>query len=211
MANKKDVSDAAWKLARFVQGGAIGYYAGGKVSKTLGSSMSEELVNVVERHKKVNLAAGLTQSFIPGAGLVASAAMVASIWKMYYDINHVIGIKISDNVGKSLTSAVLTNIASFGAQGVATAVSEGAKFIPFVGWLASAAITTVSSTAIVYGSAHLYMKALTKMYEVEGGFNLDYLKSELEKKAKGEFSILASSQTGVDAFSEINCYPSVKM
>ncbi len=108
--------------------------------------------------------------------------MVASIWKMYYDINQVLGIKISDNVGKSLTSAVLTNIASFGATGVATAVSEGAKLIPFVGWLASAAITTVSSTAIVYGSAHLYLKALTKMYEAEGGFNLDYLKTELEKK-----------------------------
>jgi elongation factor Tu len=99
---------------------------------------------------------------------------------MYYDINQVLGIKISDNVGKSLTSAVMTNLTSAGAQIGATAVSEGAKFIPFVGWIASAAISTVTSTAIVYGAAYLYLTALTKMYEADGKFDIGYLESMLD-------------------------------
>lgn len=175
--NKNDIINVATKLGRLVNGGVVGYYAGGKTSEVMRSSIPNELINVVERHKKVQLGASLAQSFIPGAGVVATSAAVASLWKMYYDINKVLGIKISDNVGKSLTSAVLTNLSSAGAQIGATAVSEGAKFIPFVGWIASAAISTATSTAIVYGAAYLYLTALTKMYEAEGKFDLNYLTS----------------------------------
>ncbi len=180
--NKNDIINVATKLGRLVNGGVVGYYAGGKTSEVMRNTIPDELVNVVERHKKVQLGASLAQSFIPGAGVVATSAAVASLWKMYYDINQVLGIKISDNVGKSLTSAVLTNLSSAGAQIGATAVSEGAKFIPFVGWIASAAISTVTSTAIVYGAAYLYLTALTKMYEVEGKFDLNYLTSSLEEE-----------------------------
>lgn len=177
--NKQDVFNAAYKLGRFVNGGVIGYYAGGKTSEAMGKTLPDRIVGVVETHKKIQLAASLAQSFVPGAGVAAMAAAVAAIWKMYYDINQVLGIKISENIGKSLTSAILTNFTSFGAKGIATAVSEGVKFIPFVGWMASAAITTVSTTAIIYGSAYLYLNALTKMYEVEGSFNINYLKDEV--------------------------------
>lgn len=176
---KQDVLDAACKLGRFVNGGAIGYYAGGKTSEVMRKTLPNRIVEVVEKHKQIQLATSLAQSFVPGAGVAAMAAAVAAIWKMYYDINQILGIKISDNIGKSLTSAILTNFTRFGAQGVATAVSEGAKFIPFVGWIASAAITSVSSTAITYGSAYLYLNALTKMYEAEGKFNINYLQDEL--------------------------------
>ena len=113
---KDDIVNVATKLGRLVNGGVVGYYAGGKTSEVMRKSIPNELINVVERHKKVQLGASLAQSFIPGAGVVATSAAVASLWKMYYDINQVLGIKISDNVGKSLTSAVLTNLSSAGAQ-----------------------------------------------------------------------------------------------
>ena len=178
--SKDDIVNVATKLGRLVNGGVVGYYAGGKTSEIMSNTSPNELVSVVERHRKVQLGASLAQSFIPGAGVVATSAAVASLWKMYYDINQILGIKISDNAGKSLTSAVMTTLTSAGAQIGATAVSEGAKFIPFVGWIASAAISTVTTTAIVYGAAYLYLTALTKMYEAEGKFDLDYLTSSLE-------------------------------
>lgn len=78
-----------------------------------------------------------------------------------------------------ITSAVLTDFGSFGAKSVATAVSEGVKIIPGIGWLASAAISTTSTIAIIYGSAFLYLNALTKMYESEGKLDIGYLKSAL--------------------------------
>lgn len=176
---KNDVINAATKLGRLVNGGVIGYYAGGKTSELMRETIPEQLIDVVERHKKIQLGASLAQSFVPGAGLVASAALVASLWKMYYDINQVLGIKISENAGKSLTSAIITNLSSAAAHGVATTISEGVKWIPGVGWLASAGITSVTSTAIVYGSAFLYMNALSAMYNAKGGFDLDYLSSEI--------------------------------
>ena len=204
--SKDDIINVATKLGRLANGGVVGYYAGGKTSEIMSNTIPNELVSVVERHKKVQLGASLAQSFIPGAGIVATSAAVASLWKMYYDINQVLSIKISDNVGKSLTSAVLTNLSSAGAQIGATAVSEGAKFIPFVGWIASAAISTVTTTAIVYGAAYLYLTALTKMYEAEGKFDLDYLTSSLEDEdCSSEYEdvakikqIIADTLVGVD-------------
>lgn len=175
--NKNDITTIATKLGRLVKGGVVGYYAGGKTSEVMRNAIPENIVGVVERHKKVQLAASLAQSFVPGAGVAASAAEVASLWKMYYDINNVLGIKVSENAGKSLTSAILTNLGSFAAKGVATAVSEGAKFIPFVGWIASAGISTATSTAIVYGAAFMYLKALVTMYEVGGKFDINRLNS----------------------------------
>lgn len=175
--SKNDVINIATKLGRLVNGGVVGYYAGGKTSEAMRNAIPENIVGVVEKHKKIQLAASLAQSFVPGAGVAASAAAVASLWKMYYDINNVLGIKVSENAGKSLTSAILTNLSSFAAKGVATVVSEGAKFIPFVGWLASAGINAASSTAIIYGAAFLYLKALVTMYEMDGEFNINHLNS----------------------------------
>ncbi len=177
--SKNDVINIATKLGRLANGGVVGYYAGGKTSEIMREAIPEQLINVVERHKKLQLGASLAQSIVPGAGLVASAASVASLWKMYCDINQVLGIKISENAGKSITSAIITNFSSYAAKSLATLVSEGAKLIPFVGWIASAGISSVTSTAIVYGSAYLYMNALSIMYNAKGKFDLDYLTSEI--------------------------------
>lgn len=178
--SKNDVANIATKLGRLANGGVVGYYAGGKTSEIMSNAIPEKLIAVVERHKKIQLGASLAQSFVPGAGVAATMAAVASLWKMYYDINNVLGIKISENAGKSIASAVLTNLGSFAAKGVATAVSEGVKVIPVLGWLASAAVSTVSSTAIIYGAAYVYMNALSAMYKAKGKFDLDYLKSAIK-------------------------------
>lgn len=184
--SKEEITSVAIKLGRLVNGGVVGYYVGGKTSEVMRNAIPERLIEVVERHKKVALGASLAQSFIPGAGVAATAATVASLWKMYYDINQVLGISISENAGKSLTSAVVTNLSSAAAQGVATVVSEGAKFIPFVGWIASAGISSAASSLIVYGSAYLYLNALLEMYNARGKFDFDYLESELTDKVRFE-------------------------
>ncbi len=178
---KNDIVDIATKLGRLANGGVVGYYAGGKTSEIMSKTIPDKLVNIVEKHKKIQLGASLAQSFIPGAGVAATVAAVASLWKMYYDINNVLGINISENAGKSIASAIFTNLSSAAAKGVATVFSEGVKVIPVVGWLASAGISTVTTTAIIYGAAYLYMNALTKMYSVKGKFDLNYLNSVINK------------------------------
>ena len=196
--SKKDVFDAATKLGRLVNGGVVGYYAGGKTSEIMSQAIPEQLVEVVDRHKTIQLGASLAQSFIPGAGVAALAAATVSLWKMYYDINGVLGIKISENAGKSLASAVLTNLGSFGAQSVATAVSEGVKIIPFVGWVASAGISTVTTTAIIYGAAYVYLNALTAMYEAEGKLDLNYLQQLLSSNDSQDENIYDADEEESD-------------
>ena len=180
--SKDDIINVATKLGRLANGGVVGYYVGGKTSEVMSNTLPDEIVKVVENHKKINIGVSFAQAFIllPGASSLASSAAVASLWKMYYDINNVLGINISDNVGKSLTSAIVTNLSSATAHIYANAVSEGVKFIPYVGWLASAAISSASSVAIIYGSAYLYLNALTKMYEAEGKFDIGYLESMVD-------------------------------
>ena len=182
--SKDDIINVATKLGRLANGGVVGYYVGGKTSEVMSNTLPNEIVKVVENHKKINIGVSFAQAFIllPGASSLASSAAVASLWKMYYDINNVLGININDNVGKSLTSAIVTNLSSATAHICANAVSDGVKFIPYVGWLASAAISSASSVAIIYGSAYLYLNALTKMYETEGKFDIGYLESMLDDK-----------------------------
>lgn len=52
---KKDVVNAATKLARLVNSGVVGYYAGGKTSEMMKQIVPEQLIDVVDRHKKVQL------------------------------------------------------------------------------------------------------------------------------------------------------------
>ena len=132
--SKKDVLGIATKLGRLVNGGVVGYYVGGKTSEIMSDTLPERILEVVELHKNIQLGANVAQSVIPGADVVAMPAIVASMWKMYYDINNVLGISISENVGKSITSGILTNLTSAGAMMGVTMVSEGVKFIPVADW-----------------------------------------------------------------------------
>lgn len=177
--SKNDVLGIATKLGRLVNGGVVGYYVGGKTSEIMSDTLPERILEVVELHKNIQLGANVAQSVIPGADVVAMPAIVASMWKMYYDINNVLGISISENVGKSITSGILTNLTSAGAMMGVTMVSEGVKFIPVAGWLASFAINTAAKTALIYGSAYLYLNALTSMYEAEGKFDEESIETSL--------------------------------
>lgn len=184
---KKDVVNIAIKLASLYNSGVVGRYAGGKMSKVMQQIVPEQLIDVVESHRNVGIATSFAQSIVPGASSIAMATAVASLWKMYYDINQILGIKISENAGKSLTSAILTNLSSAAAQVAATAASDGVKFIPFVGCVLSAGISAATSTLIIYGTAYIYMKALLAMYSAKGKFDFDYLESQISEKSVEEY------------------------
>ena len=110
--SKNDVLGIATKLGRLVNGGVVGYYVGGKTSEIMSDTLPERILEVVELHKKIVMGTNIAQSFVPGANVIEMPVLVASLWKMYYDINNVLGISISENVGKSLTSGILTNLTS---------------------------------------------------------------------------------------------------
>ena len=117
---------------------------------------------------------------MPGAGsLVATGVWVATIWGMYIKVNHDLGIKIKDNVLKSLASAFLTNIiASAGSLVIAYALSFVVGFIPGFGTVGAIVIDGFLGYITVYASGLLYIRFLTKVLHVKG--NLDF--SDLDVK-----------------------------
>lgn len=127
--------------------------------------------------------AGVAAGIVPGAGAaIAASACVAAIWSMYVKINFDLGISISQNVLKSLASALLTNLlasAAFVAAAFVSSVVVG--FIPGLQPLA-AGIDAILSYVTVFASGVLYIKILTKVMKAKGTFVFD--ESEVKKLAK---------------------------
>lgn len=118
--------------------------------------------------------AGVGSGWLPGAGaLIATTAWVASIWTMYVRVNIVLGIKIKDNILKSLASAFLTNIiASAGTLILYFIAGFALAFIPGLGSLGAVAIDGFIGFVTVYASGLLYIRLLTKVMKGKGEMDL---------------------------------------
>ena len=128
--------------------------------------------------------AGVGSGWLPGAGsLVATGAWVAAIWGMYIKVNHDLGIKIKDNILKSLASAFLTNIiASAGSLLIAYAIGFVISFIPGIGTIGAIAVDGLLGYVTVYASGLLYIRFLTKVLKAKG--NLDFSEIDVKTIAK---------------------------
>lgn len=118
--------------------------------------------------------AGVGSGWLPGAGaLIATTAWVASIWTMYVRVNIVLGIKIKDNILKSLASAFLTNIiASAGSLILYFIAAFAISFIPGFGTLGAVTIDGFIGFVTVYASGLLYIRLLTKVMKGKGNMDL---------------------------------------
>ena len=128
--------------------------------------------------------AGVGSGWLPGAGsLVATGAWVAAIWGMYIKVNRDLGIKIKDNILKSLASAFLTNIiASAGSLLIAYAIGFVISFIPGIGTIGAIAVDGLLGYVTVYASGLLYIRFLTKVLKAKG--NLDFSEIDVKTIAK---------------------------
>ena len=126
-----------------------------KACETLG----EETYLIVKKHVKVVSGTSLVNG-IPGGTAIAMSAMVASTWKMYYDINKIIGIDFSENFLKSIASGIIANLASntmaLGLSGLLTA-------IPGFGNAIASISGVVVNRASIYSAAVAYLKILNEL------------------------------------------------
>lgn len=128
--------------------------------------------------------AGVGSGWLPGAGaLVATGVWVATIWGMYIKVNYDLGIRIQDNILKTLASAFLTNIiASFGALILAYVASFVISFIPGFGTVGAVAVDGFLGYITVYTSGLLYIRFLTKVLKAKG--KLDFSGLDIKAIAK---------------------------
>ncbi len=116
-----------------------------------------------------SLAAGL----LPGIGSVAATAIcVGFIWRMYYQINQALGIRLSKNFLKSIASALLTNLLTgLGGIIVLEAAATVISLIPGIGSVGAAILLAAVDYGLVYVAGLVYVKMLTNLFQAKKDIN----------------------------------------
>lgn len=111
----------------------------------------------------------------PGvAGVVAALTQAGFVWATYIKINKTLCISMSENTAKFIGSAVVTNlIASGGALLVSYVGASILSFVPVVGQGAAIAINAALGYIVVYVSALIYLRLITKAIQPDGGLHID--------------------------------------
>lgn len=130
------------------------------------NKLGEEVLSKVKKHAKVVSASALANG-IPGGATVAISAVIASTWKMYYDINKVLGISFSENFLKSTASGIVSNLAS---NGLAVGATNLMSMIPGVGTVTAMVGGAVINRGAIYTAAITYLKILNSIVEDGGEF-----------------------------------------
>lgn len=152
------------------------------LDKGADAMLPQEIVDVVKLHSKLALASAWIP--VPGADLAAGAA---SIWGMYIRINNKIGLKVQDNIIKTIASGVATNLASYAA---ASGVASALKFIPGIGTITGAIAMSATTYAMTLVSGYVYLKALVYLAEKnKGQLDLSGLSDAVKKVLAEKSSI----------------------
>ncbi|MBR2084005.1 MAG: hypothetical protein IJ879_05205 [Muribaculaceae bacterium] len=133
----------------------------------------KNIVDVVIKHSQ--LAAGTGLIPVPGADLVMGTANTV---KMFKDINSVLGI---DNNGIALKTIASTMLTSLTSRLTSAGISSSLKFIPGVGQVAGALISSVMQYLIEIMSGHVYFNALSLIVDDKGHVTMAKLGDAMKK------------------------------
>lgn len=138
------------------------------LDRSMRVELPNELVDAIQTHAVLAVAA----AWIPVGGLDV-AALTANIWTMYVRINKKLGISFSDNMMKSIGSAVAANLASnLAIAGLGAAL----KWIPGFGTVAGGILMSATMYGTTVGAAWIYLTALVNWVK-KGKGSGDDLKS----------------------------------
>lgn len=110
--------------------------------------------------------AGVAPGF---AGVAAALTQAGFVWATYVKINKALGISMSENTAKFIGSAIVTNLITNAGAFVAVLVGSSIlSIIPVVGTAAAIALNAALGYTIVYVSAIIYLKLITRMMQPDG-------------------------------------------
>ena len=110
--------------------------------------------------------AGVASGF---AGVAAALTQAGFVWATYVKINKTLDISMSENTAKFIGSAIVTNLITNAGAFVAVLVGSSIlSIIPGVGTAAAIALNAALGYTIVYVSAIIYLKLITRMMQPDG-------------------------------------------
>lgn len=140
------------------------------MKETLDGTKIESIKETIAGFATASAVASMAAGMLPGvASVVAMLTQAGFIWGTYVKINKTLGISMSENTAKFISSAVLTNIVTSAGTLLATyATAAIIAFIPFVAQVAGAAINGALGYIIVYAAAIIYLQLISKMMQPNG-------------------------------------------
>ena len=110
--------------------------------------------------------AGVAPGF---AGVAAALTQAGFVWATYVKINKTLDISMSENTAKFIGSAVVTNLVTSAGAFVAVLIGSSIlSIVPVFGQAAAIALNAGLGYTIVYVSAIIYLKLITKLMQPDG-------------------------------------------
>ena len=109
--------------------------------------------------------AGVAPGF---AGVAAALTQAGFVWATYVKINKTLGISMSENTAKFIGSAIVTNLITNAGAFVAVLIGSSIVSIIPGAQVVSVAMNAALGYTIVYVSAIIYLKLITRMMQPDG-------------------------------------------
>ncbi len=136
---------------------------------SLNGTKIEQIKDTIGNYAIAAAVASGVAGIAPGfAGVAAALTQAGFVWATYVQINKTLGISMSENTAKFIGSAVVTNLIT--SAGAFVAVLIGSSIVSIIpgAQVVSVAMNATLGYTIVYVSAIIYLKLITRMMQPDG-------------------------------------------
>ena len=105
---------------------------------------------------------------------IGDYAIAAAVWATYVKINKTLDISMSENTAKFIGSAIVTNLVTSAGAFIAILVGSSIlSLVPVLGQAAAIALNAGLGYTIIYVSAIIYLKLITRMMQPDGTLHVE--------------------------------------
>ena len=136
---------------------------------SLDGTKIEQIKNTIGDYAIAAAVASGVACVAPGfAGVAAALTQACFVWATYVKINKTLGISMSEHTAKFIGSAIVTNLITSAGAFVAVLIGSSVVSIIPGGQVVSVAMNAALGYIIVYVSAIIYLKLITRMMQPDG-------------------------------------------
>lgn len=141
---------------------------------SLDGTKIENIKNTIGDYAIAAAVASGVAGVAPGfAGVAAALTQAGFVWATYVKINKTLDISMSENTAKFIGSAIVTNLVTSAGAFIAILVGSSIlSLVPVLGQAAAIALNAGLGYTIIYVSAIIYLKLITRMMQSDGTLNV---------------------------------------
>ena len=142
---------------------------------SLDGTKIENIKNTIGDYAIAAAVASGVAGVAPGfAGVAAALTQAGFVWATYVKINKTLDISMSENTAKFIGSAIVTNLVTSAGAFIAILVGSSIlSLVPVLGQAAAIALNAGLGYTIIYVSAIIYLKLITRMMQPDGTLHVE--------------------------------------